>query len=81
PVHNLEEVVDDPHVVFRKIIQEMTLKSGEKVKQLSFPVKFSNTPTNLRIPPPELGEHTEEVLKSLDYSKNEIERLIKEGVV
>ena len=81
PVHTLEEVVDDPHVVFRKIIQEMTLKSGEKVKQLSFPVKFSNTPTNLRIPPPELGEHTEEVLESLDYSKNEIERLIKEGVV
>jgi len=36
PVHNIGEVPDDPHVRHRQMIQEITLNSGEKIKQVSF---------------------------------------------
>jgi crotonobetainyl-CoA:carnitine CoA-transferase CaiB-like acyl-CoA transferase len=36
---------------------------------------------NVRIPPPTLGEHNEEILISLAYSREQIEKLKNEGVV
>jgi crotonobetainyl-CoA:carnitine CoA-transferase CaiB-like acyl-CoA transferase len=44
-------------------------------------MKLSETPVQYRIPPPLLGEHTEEILRDvLGYDKTKIARL-KEGKV
>jgi crotonobetainyl-CoA:carnitine CoA-transferase CaiB-like acyl-CoA transferase len=46
------------------------------------PVKLSATPASVRLPPPLLGEHSEQVLSSwLDMSADAIERLKKKGVI
>jgi crotonobetainyl-CoA:carnitine CoA-transferase CaiB-like acyl-CoA transferase len=44
-------------------------------------VKLSATPGAMRLPPPRLGEHTREILKSLDYTDETIESLAREGVI
>ena len=36
-----------------------------QIKMTGFPVKLSETPSQLYRPPPLLGEHTEEVLKKI----------------
>jgi len=81
PVHSLEDIETDPHVISRELIQKVTLKSGETSTQVNFPIKLSGTPGGVRMPPPELGEHSEEVVRSLGYSSEEIERLRKDGVI
>ena len=81
PVKTLEEVVQDPHVVFREMIQEKSLRSGESSFQVNFPVKLIDTPAKIRMPPPELGEHNSEILQWLGYSTKEIEQFEKGGVI
>jgi len=81
PVQNPEEIEKDPHVVFRKMVQEISSADGEKIRQVGFPMKLSDMPDRLRTPPPRLGEHTEEILKSIGYRDEEIDTFKKEGTI
>lgn len=81
PVQNPEEIEKDPHVAFRKMVQEVSFADGEKIRQVEFPMKLSDMPDKLRTPPPRLGEHTEEILKSIGYRDEEIDTFKKEGTI
>lgn len=50
-------------------------------KLVASPLKFSETPATYRRPPPQLGEHTEEVLKNAGFSAEEVESLQKTGAL
>jgi len=49
--------------------------------QLGTPMKFSETPCEIRGSPPSFGEHTEEILKWLGYAEAEILGMRQEGVI
>jgi crotonobetainyl-CoA:carnitine CoA-transferase CaiB-like acyl-CoA transferase len=51
------------------------------VKVLGFPMKFSETPCRIHRPAPELGQHTDELLRELGYSQAECEALRGAGVI
>ena len=51
-----------------------------KVKQVGIAIKLSDTPGAVRSLAPMLGEHTEEILVGLGYSKQRISELRQEGV-
>ena len=42
------------------------------VRSIANPVRFSATPVLYRLPPPLLGEHSAEILRSLEYSSEQI---------
>jgi len=63
PVQTIDQVFQDPQVLHRGMVAEMEHPSAGKIKLAGIPVKFSATPSSLRLAPPRLGEHTEEVLK------------------
>jgi crotonobetainyl-CoA:carnitine CoA-transferase CaiB-like acyl-CoA transferase len=48
---------------------------------VGFPVKLSDTPAGIRMPPPKLGEHNCEILQWLGYSSKQIEHFGREGVI
>ncbi len=81
PVQRPEEIERDPHVLFRRMVQQIPLPGGEEMKQIGSPFKMSAIPHQLRTSPPKLGEHTEEILKGLGYSGKEIESFKNEGAV
>lgn len=80
-VHSLEETFSDPHVLHRKMLVEVPHPKAGRIRQIGVPIKFSETPGEVLTPAPEIGEHTEEILKGLGYNQENIERLRKAGVI
>jgi len=82
PINNMKEVFEDPQVIHRKMIEEIEHPEAGKVKLVGIPVKYSENPASIRIPPPLLGEHTNEILtKLLGLSNEHIEKLRTEKVI
>ena len=77
----LDELEHDPQIRARNMIVEVETPTGEKVKQVGISVKLSETPGSIRSLAPKLGQHTEEVLGDLGYSKNDIERWRADGAI
>jgi crotonobetainyl-CoA:carnitine CoA-transferase CaiB-like acyl-CoA transferase len=81
PVLSLDKVANHPQIQFRKMITEIDHPREGRIKQLSTPIRLSATPAEIYAPPPLLGEHSGEILRSLGFSAEEIEGLTKEGVL
>ena len=80
-VLDLDEVFSDPQVLHRQMVIEVNHPKFGKVKQMGFSIKLSDTPGKIRSLPSTLGQHTNEMLLSLGYSQEEIEKLRQEQVV
>jgi CoA:oxalate CoA-transferase len=53
-----------------------------KMRIANSPIRLSETPGEVYAPAPALGQHSEEVLKSvLGYSQEKIEELKKQGII
>ncbi len=81
PVNDFQETFSDPQVLHRGMVLELDHPTEGRIKQLGFPVKFSETPGRIRLPTPGYGEHTREVLEELGYTQEETESLEKSGVI
>jgi len=80
PIYNLAQAFEDPQVQHQEMELELEQPSG-KMKVLGFPVKMSETPAKIRRPAPQLGEHSEEILRNLGYSQDEIKELRGKKVI
>ncbi len=84
PINRLSQVFADPQVQARGMVVEMPhpATADGRVKLLANPVRLSATPPDYRLPPPLLGQHTDEVLGGLlGLSPAEIGELRAQGVV
>jgi crotonobetainyl-CoA:carnitine CoA-transferase CaiB-like acyl-CoA transferase len=81
PVNSYEEVENDPQVVHNEAIMTFEHPRAGTVRVLSHPVRYDGESLQLRILPPELGEHTEEILSELGYDEEAIDKLNAEGAV
>jgi formyl-CoA transferase/CoA:oxalate CoA-transferase len=81
PINTVAEALGDPHVLARDMAVDLEHPTIGKVGMTGVPVKFSATPGEVRTAPPLLGEHTEEVLRALGYSENDVVALRARGVV
>ncbi|XP_031844302.2 succinyl-CoA:glutarate CoA-transferase [Nomia melanderi] len=82
PINTIAEVFEDPHVKHIKMIQEMEHSSGAKIKVVGPPVVYSYATNKIRLSPPMLGQHTDEILKNiLNYSDDKIQNLKKAKIV
>ncbi|HEV2997706.1 MAG TPA: CoA transferase, partial [Solirubrobacteraceae bacterium] len=83
PVLELEEALDSELVRAREMVVELDQPGAPyPVRLLGLPIKLSRTPGDpARMPGPELGEHTREVLAGAGYSAQEIAALEESGAV
>lgn len=64
-VQDLGEVFADPQIDAQEMVLEVAHPGHGTVRMLGFPVKLADTPCEVRLPAPRLGEHNEEILGSL----------------
>ncbi|HEX6354895.1 CoA transferase [Actinophytocola sp.] len=81
PIRDYEQSCADPHTLAREMVVEMDHPVEGRVRALGIPVKLSETAGAVRRAPPQLGEHTDEVLRAAGYSATEIAALREEGAV
>jgi crotonobetainyl-CoA:carnitine CoA-transferase CaiB-like acyl-CoA transferase len=81
-VYNLSEVFDDPQVQARKLLKFIEYPGSAKpVPVPGTPVRLSETGGEVRHRAPMLSEHTDEILRGLGFSADEIAEFHKAGVV
>jgi crotonobetainyl-CoA:carnitine CoA-transferase CaiB-like acyl-CoA transferase len=81
-VRDLHEVFSDPQVAARLMTAELEHATAGMLKLVGTPLKLSDTPGEIRTPPPVLGEHTESVLTSdLGLTREQVAELRDKGVI
>lgn len=81
PVQTIEEIVTDPHLEERGMLNYVPNRSfgRDEIPVPGMPIKFSGSEDPEVVPAPDLGEHTSEVLKELaDYSDEELAELVSD---
>ena len=81
PVNTLEEAHQDPHIRQRGLWFKTEHPMDGMVGQQGFPIKFGQKRPGLKRPAPGYGEHTEDILRELGLSKEELKNLAEAGVI
>jgi crotonobetainyl-CoA:carnitine CoA-transferase CaiB-like acyl-CoA transferase len=82
PINDIAQVFNNPQIKHRKMLGELTHPKNGKVPTVANPINFSRTPIGYSQAPPNLGEHTENVLSELlDYDGNAIGKLRDSKVI
>jgi len=80
-LRNIAEVMEDPQVKARHLIDDIEYPGLGKIKVVKNPIFFSGHAPRTQLQAPQLGEHTAVVLAELGYSEAEIQRLEDTGIV
>src|SRR5208282_2823439 len=80
-IYTAEDIVADPHYLARDMIRRVTLPDGTPLKLPGIVPKLSATPGEMDWVGPTLGEHTDEVLRGVGYSAEDIARLRACGAI
>ncbi|MBU3606784.1 MULTISPECIES: CaiB/BaiF CoA-transferase family protein [unclassified Polynucleobacter] len=82
PINNVKEVFENEQILARNILQQVMHPTIGDLKLVTSPMKFSKTPTEVRLAPPLLGQHTEEILMDhLNLDRDAIDALRAKGVI
>ena len=81
-INNLAEVFADPHIAARNMVTKWQHPVKDDLRLVSSPIRLSLTPVRTDLPPPLLGQHTAEVLRSvLGYADDKLSSLQAGGVI
>lgn len=82
PINDVRQALDDPQVRAREMVQTVQHATQGPIELLGPVAKFSRTPAAIHLPPPTLGQHTDELLcELLGYTAQECAQLRADGVV
>ncbi|HSK96589.1 MAG TPA: CoA transferase [Euzebyales bacterium] len=81
PVYTYDEALADEHINARGMIREVTHPRMGPIRTLAPPIRFSQTPLDLRLPAPWLGQHTVEVLREIGMDAGELDELFRTGTL
>jgi crotonobetainyl-CoA:carnitine CoA-transferase CaiB-like acyl-CoA transferase len=75
PIKKPHELVDDPHLLATGGLTPITLPNGQQTNTVLFPFTLDGQRMGVRLNPPQLGEHSAQLLQELGYSKQDAIKL------
>lgn len=82
PIYSIQDIVNDPHYLSRGMIEDFKLNEEETLKIPGVVPKMSETPGGTKWLGPDLGQHTDEVLKNrLAFDDKKISLLKEQGII
>lgn len=81
PINDTKTVWDNPHVQHRNLHRQMEREGMEDADVIASPIRFQNQDERMELPPPNLGEHTDEVLEEYGLDADEIEEFRQSGAI
>jgi crotonobetainyl-CoA:carnitine CoA-transferase CaiB-like acyl-CoA transferase len=81
PIQTPKEAAFDPQTMAAGCIVSYDHPSFGQIMQLASPINMSETPATYRLPAPEFGQHTEQVLLEYGYTWEDIAQFKEEGVI
>ena len=82
PINNFKEVFENEQVIARKVQINVPHPTVGNMKLVASPMKLSKTPTEVRMAPPTLGQHTNEILhERLKLDDESIASLRDKGII
>jgi len=80
-LQNLVEVTSDPQARANGMFVSYEHPTYGRIEGVANPVNLSKTPATVRMPAPELGEHTEQVLVEFGYTRDDVALFKQQGVI
>lgn len=81
PINTVTEMFEDPQTIERKMIVDVKNKKAGSFKAIGMPIKFSETKVEDTKESPTFGQHTKQILLDYGFKSEEIDSLMKQGVV
>jgi crotonobetainyl-CoA:carnitine CoA-transferase CaiB-like acyl-CoA transferase len=82
PIMSPQDVLEDPHIAAKGLFQPVEYPGLDiPAPLMKTPVELSETPGEIRTRAPTLGEHTDEIMKELGYSMEQIDELRENRII
>jgi crotonobetainyl-CoA:carnitine CoA-transferase CaiB-like acyl-CoA transferase len=80
-INDLDQALNSPQAVHNQMVVEMQHPVAGAIRVMNNPIRLSEAPASVRMPPPTLGQHTDEILTEMGIDGEGIRRLTDGGVV
>jgi glutaryl-CoA transferase len=81
-INSIDQVMGDPQVKAREMVIDVAHPTAGNIRMVASPLKIPTAPVKVRMPPPLLGEHTEQILQDLlGFDREAVEVLRTEQVI
>jgi crotonobetainyl-CoA:carnitine CoA-transferase CaiB-like acyl-CoA transferase len=81
PVQDFEDLVHDPQALHNEMFVQVESPQAGTLTVVGHPGKLSATPATVRFPPPQVGEHTDDILREFGLGAERIQELRRQGVI
>jgi len=81
PISQPSDLFEDKQLNIGNSLSEVKMKNGQMVKLPKFPLEYGGERTEKLSDPPEIGEHTHSILKQLNHSEADIDKLVQNSII
>jgi crotonobetainyl-CoA:carnitine CoA-transferase CaiB-like acyl-CoA transferase len=81
PINTIDQVFEDPQIRHLGMAQPVRSHERGDTELVGQPLGLSRTPSRITMPPPLMGEHSDEILAGLGYDESKIAALRDAGVI